>query len=133
PAARPTLEARRIGVYPGGSARCRSEGSQNGGRFAMTSATMGTSTHAKYPFPAAVVPYDGAILDLDAHESSPANLWAEIFGSAVKPFADACLRSNMVATNVVRERDETPITADMVWSQKLEQAPGAFDLDRRLE
>jgi predicted TIM-barrel fold metal-dependent hydrolase len=71
-------------------------------------------------------------VDIDSHESSPANLWVERFGSIAREFADANLQSRGV-TSAVKEKDDAEINVDNVWKLKLEKAPGAFDMDRRLE
>jgi predicted TIM-barrel fold metal-dependent hydrolase len=86
----------------------------------------------RYDLPSPIAQFAGRILDLDSHENTPANLWVETFGAISKDFAEAQLRSTMI-TNRVKEKDDAPINAENVWKLKLADAPGAFDLDRRLE
>ena len=82
--------------------------------------------------PAALHPFIGRILDADTHEYTPVNHWEEQFGEVVRPFVDAFEASMMPIRRFVAA-DTTEITAHSVWNTKFAQAPGAFDLDRRLE
>lgn len=77
-------------------------------------------------------PYAGRILDADSHEYTPVNLWEEQFGSVVRPFVEAFEHSKMPIRAFVDE-DVIPIDDHSVWNTKFATAPGAFDLDRRLE
>lgn len=84
------------------------------------------------PVPAEVEPYFGSILDADSHEYTPVNLWEDQFGTVVRDFVTALEHSKMPISRVV-ESDVTEINAETVWNTKFAAAPGAFDLDRRLE
>lgn len=82
--------------------------------------------------PAPLHPHVGDILDADSHEYTPVNLWEEQFGSVVRDLVSAFEHSKMpIRTHVAA--DDTEITAESVWRTKFAHAPGAFDLDRRLE
>ena len=82
--------------------------------------------------PESVRAYAGSIIDIDSHESTPMNLWAEQFGSITDALADAVSRSTLAATQV-RRRDDTAITPETVWTRKSSEAPGSFDLERRVQ
>ncbi|HQV58067.1 MAG TPA: amidohydrolase family protein, partial [Ilumatobacteraceae bacterium] len=77
-------------------------------------------------------PFAGQIMDADSHEYTPVNMWEEQFGSVVRRFADAFEGSKMPIREFVAA-DDTEINADTVWHTKFAKAPGAFDLQRRLE
>jgi predicted TIM-barrel fold metal-dependent hydrolase len=77
-------------------------------------------------------PYAGEIMDADSHEYTPLNHWEDQFGSVVRDFVDAFANSKMPIGEHV-EDDSTEITPDTVWKTKFAHAPGAFDLERRLE
>ncbi len=89
-----------------------------------------TSTYEAVP--PALHPFAGHILDADTHEYTPVNHWEEQFGEVVRPFVDAFDASQMPIRRFVAA-DNTEITTDSVWNTKFARAPGAFDLDRRLE
>jgi predicted TIM-barrel fold metal-dependent hydrolase len=82
--------------------------------------------------PSGLLPFAGQIMDSDAHENLPVNLWTERFGSIAGDIADAYgnLAGNFAPPHPA---DETEITTESVWQTKLSAAPGAFDMDRRLE
>lgn len=82
--------------------------------------------------PAVLRPLGGHILDADSHEYTPVNLWEDQFGSVVRPFVDAFESSKMPIRRFV-PTDSTEITTESVWTTKFASAPGAFDLDRRLD
>ncbi len=90
---------------------------------------MPTTTAA---VPTVLEPYVGVILDADSHEYTPVNLWEEQFGSVVRDFVAAFEHSKMPISQFVAA-DDTVITRETVWQTKFARAPGAFDLDRRLE
>jgi len=87
---------------------------------------------SRYELPAAIVPFAGRIMDSDAHEHTPLNFWSENFGSVTADFVSAIKQSKLGA-NASKLADDTAITAENVWQLKREQAPGAFDMHRRLE
>ena len=87
----------------------------------------------------AVQEFHGRILDSDSHELAPAPLWPEIFGEVTRPFANIfsaiCSPQAVNSMNADVKEDVAPInadTADAVW-QAGGYAPGAFDMNRRLE
>jgi hypothetical protein len=82
--------------------------------------------------PTVLQPLAGQIIDADSHEYTPVNHWEEQFGSVVRPFVEAFADSKMPIRRFV-DRDDTEITPHTVWHTKFAAAPGAFDLDRRLE
>jgi predicted TIM-barrel fold metal-dependent hydrolase len=82
--------------------------------------------------PDVLKPLAGRIMDADSHEYTPVNLWEEQFGSIVRPFVEAHEHSKMPIRAFVAA-DDTQIDAASVWNTKFAKAPGAFDLDRRLE
>ena len=84
------------------------------------------------PVPAEVKPYFGSILDADSHEYTPVNLWEEQFGPVVRDFVTAFEHSKMPIRRFV-PADVTEISADTVWETKFARAPGAWDINRRLE
>jgi hypothetical protein len=91
---------------------------------------MSTSSTNEYQLPALFASYKGLINDLDAHEAIPVSHWREEFGSAVGQFVEAQMK---LVFNPNANKDEAPINAHNVWNLKMEQAPGAFDVRRRLE
>jgi len=93
---------------------------------------MGKVNVQNYAVPDAVLPYAGNIVDIDSHESTPMNLWADQFGSVVADMVEAVSQSTLAATRI-RDRDDTAINSDTVWSRKSSDAPGSFDFGRRLE
>jgi predicted TIM-barrel fold metal-dependent hydrolase len=84
----------------------------------------------KYQVPALFAPYVGKINDLDAHEAIPVSHWREEFGSAVGDFVEAQMK---LVFNPNADKDESEINAHNVWNLKMEQAPGAFDVQRRMK
>src|SRR4051812_29280526 len=89
-------------------------------------------THMAPAIPAALMPFNGRIMDTDSHEYTPSNFWVEQFGSVAQDLVDAFKLSTMPLAEAL-PGDLTPITAETVWKTKLSRAPGAFDLKRRLE
>jgi predicted TIM-barrel fold metal-dependent hydrolase len=77
-------------------------------------------------------PFAGEILDVDTHESLPINLWVDRYGSLAQPFVDAVIASGLPAKDT-RDHDDTEINAETVWNVKRINAPGAFDMRRRLD
>jgi predicted TIM-barrel fold metal-dependent hydrolase len=89
-----------------------------------------TSTADNYQVPALFAPYVGQINDLDAHEAIPVSHWREEFGSVVGDFVEAQMK---LVFNPNADKDESEINVHNVWNLKMEQAPGAFDVQRRLK
>src|ERR1700677_3369652 len=72
----------------------------------------------------------GRINDVDSHEAIPIALWSEVFGNVVRPYAEVLQQTELGGPPI---RDEADINTRNVWHLKMENAPGAFDFDRRLE
>ena len=83
-----------------------------------------------------------AILDPDAHEMAPSEMWETMFGPAAgevtritapvfQNVASSGNENNLFGTGV--SVDDTPINSDTVWNLKGPRAPGSFDMERRLE
>jgi len=94
---------------------------------------MSSNLQERYQLPDALLPFAGEINDTDGHEALPVTLWEEEYGSEVMPFHAAVSKSLPVEHAPDVLRDDTPITSETVWKVKLEKAPGAFDINRRLE
>jgi len=94
---------------------------------------MSLNLQERYQLPDALLPFAGEINDTDGHEALPVTLWEEEYGSEVMPFHAAVSKSLPVEHAPDVLRDDTPITSETVWKVKLEKAPGAFDINRRLE
>ncbi len=86
---------------------------------------------SKYELPKNVSALGGKIIDVDMHECVPINHWIEEFGAVAQPMFDAIRKTAMVM--VEKDTDDTEINAKTVWQNKLENAPGSFDLSRRLD
>jgi hypothetical protein len=93
---------------------------------------MNTVQELRYELPSAIASFAGEINDTDGHEALPLSLWREEYGSQVMKLHDA-LRTSGIMPNPDVRKDDTPITSENVWKVKLEKAPGAFDIGRRLE
>jgi predicted TIM-barrel fold metal-dependent hydrolase len=87
---------------------------------------------SQFDLPASITSFRGQINDIDSHENVPLNLWREHFGSIAQEFVDAILDTELKAKGI-RASDDTEINSETVWKRKLEQAPGAWDFDRRLQ
>ena len=85
----------------------------------------------------------GTILDKDAHEAAPTDIWEEIFGADVQYLADAMYeagkrtaKTNYDSTHVrgvTRLRDGIQINSETIWKSKFELAPGPWDFDRHIK
>ncbi|MGD9995663.1 MAG: amidohydrolase family protein [Ilumatobacteraceae bacterium] len=79
-------------------------------------------------------------IDVDSHEMIPCHVWLEWFGDDVAPVIDL-MNSSPRATNnglntIARPdivADDAEITSTSVWNDKGAAAPGAFDMDRRID
>ncbi|MEI7546983.1 MAG: amidohydrolase family protein [Actinomycetota bacterium] len=82
------------------------------------------------------------ILDVDAHEMAPSELWETMFGPVAGEvtritapvFQNVAASGNansLFGTGVLS--DDTLITSDAVWNLKGVKAPSAIDMNRRLE
>lgn len=76
--------------------------------------------------------FSGQILDVDAHEAIPINLWEKYFGEVGGRFADTISQSS-ISAGKVPEVDVLPITPSNVWKKKRNLWPGSADPARRLE
>jgi predicted TIM-barrel fold metal-dependent hydrolase len=88
--------------------------------------------HDNLAIPDALKPYAGRIYDADGHEYTPVNMWEEQFGSIVRPFVEANLNTKLPIANHVAA-DDVEIDDHSIWNTKFGRAPGAFDMERRLE
>jgi predicted TIM-barrel fold metal-dependent hydrolase len=91
----------------------------------------------KYQLPETIAPFAGLINDTDGHESMPIKHWEETFGAEVRPLAKALLNAGDEGQAIIHfpdlVGDNTEITAETVWKVKMENAPGSFNIGRRLE
>lgn len=92
-----------------------------------------TQTIAKLELPESLAAYAGEFNDADGHESIPMNHWAEIYGSGVGRMVDYLEASPGHIGAGKKEADEGPIDAKTTMRDKMEKAPGAWDMDRRIE
>lgn len=77
-------------------------------------------------------------LDVDAHEMTPSHLWGDVFGEAAGRIAELALpvlkktgANDFYNPDV--SGDVKEINEDNVWNIRGTQAPGAFDMGRRLK
>ena len=86
--------------------------------------------------PPALKAYAGRIVDVDSHEMMPAQIWEETFGPIAKPIADL-IKSQPPRPNHASIPDYAgdvhPIEAATICKVKGPVAPGAVDIDRRIE
>ena len=91
----------------------------------------------RFELPAAIAAFAGQINDTDGHEAMPIKRWADVYGNEVKPLADALLNAanegEAIIQNPDLDADDAAINTHNVWKLKMEQAPGAFDINRRIE
>jgi len=77
-------------------------------------------------------------LDVDGHEFAPPHLWGEIFGPVAARLSEVCapfiaaMGENYIA-RPGQAGDDAPMTAENVWTLRHTGAPGAFDMQRRLQ
>jgi predicted TIM-barrel fold metal-dependent hydrolase len=87
--------------------------------------------------PELLEPYAGRIIDADSHDAVPAQLWVTEYGEVAQTLAErffATAPNNPGGSNFPDfVADDMPITGDTVWNQKGSHAPGAVDLNRRLD
>jgi predicted TIM-barrel fold metal-dependent hydrolase len=89
---------------------------------------------------AVVEPYLGRVIDVDAHEMMPTKVWTEEFGAIAAEIAESYERSQFAIPENPNnqyfpnfERDDAAINLESVWGTKGALAPGAADIERRLE
>jgi hypothetical protein len=91
----------------------------------------------KFVLPEAIAAFAGKINDTDGHEAMPIKRWADTYGDEVKPLADALLNAGNEGVAIIQNpdlvADDTEINTHNVWKVKMEKAPGAFDIKRRIE
>lgn len=94
-------------------------------------------SEAFYRLPSRIASFRGKINDLDSHESIPAKLWPVEFGPEAETFANMQLETPEGHAPLVFNPDllvdKAEINSFNVWNLKMEEAPGSFDIDRRLE
>lgn len=89
--------------------------------------------------PDSVAPFAGRITDIDSHEMLPAQLWVEEFGEITRPWAERAMKINPNggAQNIISvpgfEGDVAEMDPKAVWTAKGPTAPGAADMNRRLD
>ncbi|MDG2004771.1 MAG: amidohydrolase family protein [Novosphingobium sp.] len=76
--------------------------------------------------------------DVDGHEFAPPHLWGALFGPVAGRLAEVCAPFIKAMGEDYIDRpgqaaDDTPMTHENVWNQRHSGAPGAFDMQRRLE
>lgn len=76
--------------------------------------------------------------DVDGHEFAPPHLWGEIFGPVAARLAEVCAPFIKAMGEDYIDRpgqaaDDAPMTRENVWTMRHSGAPGAFDMERRLE
>ena len=77
-------------------------------------------------------------LDVDGHEFAPPHLWGGIFGPVAARLAEVCAPFIQAMGEDYINRpgqaaDDAPMTSENVWTLRHSGAPGAFDMERRLE
>jgi len=79
-------------------------------------------------------------IDVDSHEMIPCHIWEQLYGEDVAPviaMLNASPRSTDNGLNTIARpdiaADEAEITSSSVWTAKGAAAPGAIDMDRRVE
>ncbi len=83
--------------------------------------------------------FKGRIADVDSHEMIPAQQWVETFGPEARELADAWIASSVTdkvdknSSNVPDYAGDVVEITDQVMSVKGTKAPGAVDINRRLD
>ncbi|MDG2004850.1 MAG: amidohydrolase family protein, partial [Novosphingobium sp.] len=87
------------------------------------------------PLPPRIAPYAGRIVDVDAHEMMPAQVWVEAFGEEARPIADLIMAQTPRYANSANVPGYTGDTAELdpqaLWTTKGSAAPAAVDMERR--
>jgi predicted TIM-barrel fold metal-dependent hydrolase len=90
-----------------------------------------------YQLPERIAQFRTELNDMDAHEAVPAKLWASEFGPEAELFANISMDTpdghQPLIFNPDLVEDKAEINAHNVWKVKMEEAPGSFDLHRRIE
>lgn len=84
--------------------------------------------------------FRGRIMDVDAHEMMPTNMWVDEFGDVAADLVEAYKTSFYATPGNPNsqylpdfEHDDVPITPENVWTIKGARAPSAADLRRRVD
>lgn len=92
---------------------------------------------SKFTYPAEIAHLAGQLNDTDGHEAMPVKRWPDVYGDEAGPLAEALMIATQAGAAILEspdlETDEAEINAQTVWNLKMEKAPGAFDLSRRIE
>jgi predicted TIM-barrel fold metal-dependent hydrolase len=107
----------------------------------MTQAAQTQATKSAYELPPAIAGFAGEINDIDSHEATPASLWTEVFDARTAEMTRLMFEADRRNTKnedgyllaVTRSADDTEINPETVWKSKMEMAPSAWDMDRRME
>lgn len=91
----------------------------------------GIEVQDRFELPASIAQLSGQIIDVDQHEATPINLWVEEFGSVTQPMVDAFGKTSIEMRT--KTKDDAEINAETVFNSKLENAPGSFDMSRRVK
>ena len=87
--------------------------------------------------PDSVRPWAGRIVDADAHEMLPLQVWPEVYGPVTDRLAESFSHHPPNRPDGLNfpgyAGDDTPMDAETVWTMKGTSAPGAVDFSRRLE
>ncbi len=87
--------------------------------------------------PDSVRPYAGRIVDADAHEMMPAQMWSEEFGAVADRLAETFFTHPPDNPGDINypgfPGDVMEMNADTVWTVRDAKAPGAVDFERRLQ
>lgn len=84
------------------------------------------------------IPLLDRTMDVDGHEFAPPHLWGTLFGPTAARLSKVCepfiaMMGDGYILRPDQAGDDTPMTLENVWTQRHTGAPGAFDMERRLE
>lgn len=87
--------------------------------------------------PADLEPYAGRIMDVDAHEMMPVDIWTDVFGDVVAELVEIYTSASDSGADAQMiddyQGDVTEVTAETVWKTKGPRAPASTDMGRREE
>jgi hypothetical protein len=85
--------------------------------------------------PPLVAPYAGRIVDVDAHEMMPAQIWVETFGEVARPIAELIMSQPVRNKNTANipgyAGDHAELRPETLWTTKGADSPSSVDMDRR--